>query len=331
MGAVRSVTRMLKPILTPRDVAERYHRMLPEEIAAYLKARGIPATIIGRQLLGWNGERITIPIFAGTTREVLGFRYAKSPFAADNTPEMLSDEELGPHIYGLETLARQPHRVVVCDGELERLVLEARGFPAVTSTAGADVFLEEWAEHFAGIDQVFVCFRRRAAEGVVNVRKALPQAGIAKLPAELGDDGTATDFFIGMERTPLDFEIVLADAASVQNSRDHRPRVREFRAVHPSLQRRAERVREAIPLHEIAGRFTHLQAQKRCLIGHCPFHDDSSRSFSVCPDTDTYACSVCGAEGDVVKFMMDKESITYGQALEVLERFQFTDDLKPSA
>lgn len=321
---------MLKPILTPRDIAERYHRTLPEEIATYLKARGIPATIIGRQLLGWNGERITIPIFGSTMREVLGFRYAKSPFDDSSAPDMLSDEGLGAQLYGLETLARQPHRVVVCDGGFERLVLEARGFPAVTSTAGAHVFLEEWAEHFAGIDQVFVCFPRGAAAAVANVRKALPQAGIAKLPAELGDDGTVTDFFIGMERTPLDFEIVLAGAAADQNGHA-RPRKREFRPVHASLQRRAERVKEVVALHEIAGRFTHLQAETGRLAGHCPFHDDNSRSFSVYPDADAYACCVCGAEGDVVKFLMDKESMTYGQALEALERFQFTHDLNPAA
>src|SRR5436309_3698457 len=112
---------MFKPILTPRDIAERYHRCLPEEVRFYLKGRGIPATVIDRQLLGWNGERITIPIFGGTTREVLGFRYAKSPFNASQAPKMVGDEDLGPQLYGWETLARRPHRIVVCDGELERL------------------------------------------------------------------------------------------------------------------------------------------------------------------------------------------------------------------
>jgi hypothetical protein len=319
---------MLKPILTPRDIAERYHRSLPEEISEFLKDRGIPATVMDRQLLGWNGERITIPIFGGTTREVLGFRYAKSPFDASQAPDMVGDENLGPQLYGWETLARRPHRIVVCDGELERLVLEARGFPAVTSTAGADVFLEEWADHFADIGQVFVCFSRRAAAAARSIQRVLPGARIARLPAELGDDGTAADFFLALDRTPFDFEIVLAGAAAGENGRsDRQPAVREFRPVHPALQRRAERVREAVPLHEIAGRFTHFQAGGGHLVGHCPFHDDSSRSFSVYPDTETYACSVCGAEGDVVKFLMDKESMTFGQALEALERYQFTHDL----
>src|SRR6185295_11745381 len=78
LKTARNVTRMFKSILTPRACAERYYRFLPEEIRSYLKGRGIPATLIERHLLGWNGERITIPVF-GENRKVLGFRYAKSP------------------------------------------------------------------------------------------------------------------------------------------------------------------------------------------------------------------------------------------------------------
>jgi hypothetical protein len=320
---------MLKPILTPRDIAERYHRSLPEEISEFLKDRGIPATVMDRQLLGWNGERITIPIFGGTTREVLGFRYAKSPFEASQAPDIVGDENLGPQLYGWETLARRPHRIVICNGELERLVLEARGFPAVTSTAGVDVFLEEWADHFADIAHVFICFNRSTASDTAakRVQQVLPSTRIAKLPAEVGKEGTVSEFFVGLERTPLDFEIVLAGAAATSGRSERPPAVREIRAVHPVLQRRAERARAAIALHEIAGRFTHLQVDGSSLAGHCPFHDDSSRSFSVYPEAGIYACSVCGAEGDVVKFLMDKESMTFGQALEALEHYQLTHDL----
>jgi DNA primase len=324
---------MFKPILTPRDIAERFHRSLPEEIRSYLKGRGIPATFIDRQLLGWDGTRITIPVFGGEGGEVLGFSYAKPPAFLFGNSEMESDKELAPELYGWETLARQPHRVMICEGEFDRLVLEARGFPAVTSTAGADVFLEEWVPYFAEIKHVFVCFNRSAASNAAakKVQQVLPSARIAKLPAEVGEEGTVSDFFVALEGTPLDFEIVLAGSAATSGRSDRPPTVRELRAVHPALQRRAERARAAVPLHEIAGRFTHLQAEGSSLAGHCPFHEDSSRSFSVYPEAGLYACSVCGAEGDVVKFLMDKESMTFGQALEALERYQFTHDLNTTS
>lgn len=321
---------MFKPILTPRDIAERYHRCLPEEVRSYLKGRGIPATVIGRQLLGWDGKRITIPVFGREGGEVLGFHYAKPPAFLFGNPEMESDKKLAPEIYGWETLARQPHRVVVCEGELDRLVLEARGFPAVTLVAGADTFLEEWGPHFAEIRHVFICFNRSTASDAAakKVQQVLPSARIAKLPAEVGEGGTVTDFFVTLERTQLDFEIILAAAAAAEGDPDDRPpQVREFRPVHRALRRRAERIRNAVLLHEVVSQFTHLQAGGGHLVGHCPFHDDGSLSFSVYPETDTYTCSVCGAEGDVVKFLMDKESMTFGQALEALEAFEFTHEL----
>ena len=65
--------------------------------------------------------------------------------------------------------------------------------------------------------------------------------------------------------------------------------------------------------------------------GHCPFHDDGSRSFAVYPVTDTYRCTACGAAGDVVMFLMNKESFTYTQALDFLERFAFTHELYGAA
>jgi DNA primase len=319
---------MFQPILTPRDIAERYHRCLPEEVRSYLKGRGIPATFIDRQLLGWDGKRITIPVYGRQPGEVLGFRYAKPPDLLDGPPEMESDEKLGPELYGWDTLEREPYRVVICENEFDRLVLEARGFPAVSSTLTAGAFLEEWAEHFREIRHVFICFSRSAASAAAarKVQQVLPSARIAKLPAETGGRGTVTDFFITSEHTELDFKIVLA-AAATEGANERPPEVRELRPVDKALRKRAERVTKAVRLHEVVSQFTHLQAGDGHLVGHCPFHDDDSLSLSVYPENDTYICSACGAKGQVVQFLMDKESMTVGQAIEALVRFEFTGEL----
>jgi DNA primase len=75
-----------------------------------------------------------------------------------------------------------------------------------------------------------------------------------------------------------------------------------------------------VKLHEIVEEYATLRAEGKRLVAHCPFHDDHEQSFSVYPETNTYACSVCGVRGDVVQFLMDKESMTFGQALDALER-----------
>lgn len=314
---------MLTPILTPRDKAERYHRALPEHIRQYLKNRGIPATIIDRQLLGWNGERVTIPIFDGSGK-VLAFRYARPPADLAGPPEMVSDEGAKPELYGWETLARQPYRVIICEGELDRLVLEARGFPAVTSTGGTAAFFEEWVLPLREVNEVYVCFKRgRASDAAAQrVQALLPAARVAHLPEE----GGVSDFFQRPGRESRDFEIVLAEADGAGDN-ERAPDVHVLRPVHRALRKRAERLRKEVRLHDLVSESTTLQASGRNLVGHCPLHDDRSLSFTVYLSSDTYRCSECGAQGDIVTFLMDKESMTFGQALEALERFEFTHDL----
>jgi hypothetical protein len=260
---------------------------------------------------------------------VLGFRYAKSPKDVSDSPEMVSDDGAVAELYGWETLARVPYRVVICEGELERLVLEARGFPAVTSTSGVATFLSEWASHFEPVKQVYICFNRSRAsdEAAKSVQAILPRARIAQLPPLVGANGTLGDFFIGFRKKEVDFEIVLAGAVGAdEDGAERPPRVRGLRAANKSLRRRAERLRKKVPLHELVSEFTTLTAAGGHLVGHCPLHDDRSNSFTVFLESGTYRCGGCEAVGDVITFMMDKESMTFGQALEALERFEFTHE-----
>ena len=319
---------MIHPTIR-REIAERYHRALPEEIRASLKGRGIPATVIERHRLGWNGERITIPVF-DAKRDVIGFRYAKIGENPNDRPDVISELGLETELYGWDSIARKPHRVVVCGNEFDRLVLEANGFAAVASTGSAGAFLDDWLPHFELVKHVYVCFSRDL-EGTAAARKLqrlMPRARIVTLPAVVGDKGTVTDFFVGLGRTRIDFEVLLAASEGAGDLPAGRPpTIREFRPLHKSVRRRAAGIQRAVRLHDVVSHYVDLQASGARLVGQCPFHDDRSRSFSVYPETDTYHCEICGAEGDVVRFLMDKESMTIGQALDALERFRYTQEL----
>jgi hypothetical protein len=153
----------------------------------------------------------------------------------------------------------------------------------------------------------------------------LPRARIVRLPACALD---VSDFFVWQRKTKLDFEILLASASSDENDpSDTSPTVREFRPLLKSVRRRAEGLRRAVKLYDIVEQYATLQARSKRLVAHCPFHDDRELSFSVYPETNTYACSGCGTKGDVVQFLMDKESMTFSQALDALERFEFTHEI----
>src|SRR5216683_2567959 len=105
-------------------LSAQYHRDLPDRIRAYLHSRGIPDEIINRHFLGWNGQRITIPVF--NRKGICAFfRLAKDPEDKSAAPKMLSLRGSSVDLYGWEVLRLHPKRVVLCEGEFDRLVLEA--------------------------------------------------------------------------------------------------------------------------------------------------------------------------------------------------------------
>ena len=52
--------------------------------------------------------------------------------------------------------------------------------------------------------------------------------------------------------------------------------------------------------------------------GCCPFHDDSSPSFSVNPDKQVYHCFGCGASGGLISFVMEYDKIDFVSAIKNL-------------
>ncbi|HUE38937.1 MAG TPA: DNA primase [Candidatus Binatia bacterium] len=79
-------------------------------------------------------------------------------------------------------------------------------------------------------------------------------------------------------------------------------------------------VRERTSLVEIVSRYTALKRTGRNHQGLCPFHAEKTPSFSVSEDGGVFYCFGCQAGGDVFKFVMLKENLTFPEALERLAR-----------
>src|SRR5437867_9443695 len=182
------------------EIAHQYHHAMPDRIRRYLNNRGIPDAVIELHLLGWNGERITIPI-RDAEGQVLSFKLAKDPDDERPGPKMLAPLGSAVALYGWERLRVKPPRIIICEGEFDRLVLEAQGFAAVTSTGGAGVFRPEWAEAFKEIPEVYLCFDRDDAgrRGALRVARLIPQAKVVELPIEVGVGGDITDYFARLD------------------------------------------------------------------------------------------------------------------------------------
>ncbi|GIW07178.1 MAG: hypothetical protein KatS3mg060_1983 [Dehalococcoidia bacterium] len=61
-----------------------------------------------------------------------------------------------------------------------------------------------------------------------------------------------------------------------------------------------------------------LRKSGRGFLGRCPFHDDRSPSFTVYPDTWSFHCFGCGADGSGFDFVMRQEGLSFGEALRKL-------------
>jgi DNA primase len=79
-----------------------------------------------------------------------------------------------------------------------------------------------------------------------------------------------------------------------------------------------ERVRERCDLVDIVQRHTSLQRRGNRWVACCPFHEERTPSFYVSPERGTYHCFGCGASGDVFKFVMEKEKLSFPEALRAL-------------
>jgi DNA primase len=182
---------------TLADLAAEYHKALPGRIRQYLYRRGIPDLLIDFHLLGWNGSRITVPIF-NREGELAFFKLARDPEDRLPGPKMMTTPGAHAELYGWGEVLKKPTQIVICEGEFDRLVLEAKGFTAVTSTGGAGVFRAEWAKDFQSIPEVYICFDNDDAgkDGADRVARLIPHAKLVELPRQVGDGGDVTDFFI---------------------------------------------------------------------------------------------------------------------------------------
>jgi len=79
-----------------------------------------------------------------------------------------------------------------------------------------------------------------------------------------------------------------------------------------------QRVKEATDLVALVGQAVKLRKQGSAWSGLCPFHSERSPSFQVVPDRDFYHCFGCGKHGDAFTWVMEREGLSFPEALEQL-------------
>lgn len=198
--------------LSPTVVEACNHEM-PDRIRKYLNNRGITDELIKEYALGYGefyGQNwITIPV-KDNSGKFYFLKLRRDPANDDTDQDKSKVFPFGKEaqIYGWETLKEAEDKIVICEGEFDRLVLLSKGVVAITSTGGSGTFKKEWMPYFAHIKNLYVCYDLDEA-GSNGSKRVLDlfdkneriDANLFNitLPAEIGEHGDITDYFVKLK------------------------------------------------------------------------------------------------------------------------------------
>lgn len=78
-----------------------------------------------------------------------------------------------------------------------------------------------------------------------------------------------------------------------------------------------QRLKE-IDIVDVISTYLILKQRGNKYIANCPFHSEKTPSFTVYPETNTYHCYGCGAHGDAISFVQEKENLSFVEASQKL-------------
>jgi DNA primase len=80
----------------------------------------------------------------------------------------------------------------------------------------------------------------------------------------------------------------------------------------------AAEVKSRLNIVDVVGETVQLKKAGTTFKGLCPFHGEKTPSFTVTPNRDSWKCFGCGLGGDVLSFVMQRDGVTFPDALRTL-------------
>lgn len=179
--------------------------------------RGINATTAKMFRIGWDGERITIPI----TNEY-GIPINIRRYHSKRTPKILSYGKGygGNVLFPIDKLREDDASILLVEGEWDAILAWQMGFNVLTTTSGATSWRDSFTEAFKG-REVIICYdndkagRKGAAQAAKEIAKVATRIRIVRLPVT-GGLKDLTDYIVKMGKTEGDLKKIFRRAEDTQ-------------------------------------------------------------------------------------------------------------------
>lgn len=286
---------------------DNYKTQLKKDHREWLKARGISDTVIDifKLYSETKNNSIVIPVRNYIGKTTFN-KYRRDP--ASNEGNKYSYDFGGRVTLFNSECLYYTDIVIICEGELDCMVLKTNGYNAVTSTGGALSFQKDWASLFEK-KEVYVCLDNDHAGrmGTIRICEILPEAKVIPLPG-LKEHGDITDYFLA-GNTKKDFEILMSVAEPlVFKKKEIEIPQKKYIPKDSDLDRVAQA--KAVPMDT----FLKFNRQGKA---KCPFHTDKTPSLQKY-ENNTWHCFSCGEGRDTIDFIQKTQSLGFKEAIDYL-------------